>query len=255
MTAVCGVLDAASGRLTYVNCGHNPPAPAARLGRAGVAAAGRAGPRPLRDGGVRGGRRSTSSPATASCSTPTASSSRPTTQDREFGTERLAAAVREAAGRPAAEALRCVIDATRAFAGRDDYDDDFTLVVVQRRDGLDSRERRRERGGTSAGRGGHPQRAAAGRPERAEEVVEARLARGARQRAHQRADAPGRGRRRVGPLRDLAGPAGAGPRRRARRPRPAGPRGAASAAGRRLSRRPPPRSPGFPRPSCSSCAS
>ena len=53
-------------------------------------------------------------------------------EDREFGTERLAAAVREATGRPAAEALRRVIDATRAFGGRDDYDDDFTLVIVQR---------------------------------------------------------------------------------------------------------------------------
>ena len=47
-------------------------------------------------------------------------------------TDRLAAAVRGAAGHPAAEALRCVIEATRAFGGRDDYDDDFTLVVVQR---------------------------------------------------------------------------------------------------------------------------
>ncbi len=56
-------------------------------------------------------------------------------EDREFGTERLAAAVREATGRPAAEALRRVIDATRAFGGRDDYDDDFTLVVVQRETG------------------------------------------------------------------------------------------------------------------------
>jgi sigma-B regulation protein RsbU (phosphoserine phosphatase) len=51
---------------------------------------------------------------------------------QEFGTGRLAAAVREAAGRPAREALRCVIGATRAYGGRDDYDDDFTLVVVQR---------------------------------------------------------------------------------------------------------------------------
>jgi sigma-B regulation protein RsbU (phosphoserine phosphatase) len=55
--------------------------------------------------------------------------------DHEFGTERLEAAVREATGRPAAQALRSVIDATRAFAGRPDYDDDFTLVVVQRETG------------------------------------------------------------------------------------------------------------------------
>jgi hypothetical protein len=41
-------------------------------------------------------------------------------------------AVRGAMGRPAAEALRAVIDATGAFSGREPYDDDFTLVVVRR---------------------------------------------------------------------------------------------------------------------------
>jgi serine phosphatase RsbU (regulator of sigma subunit) len=52
--------------------------------------------------------------------------------EQEFGTHRLETAVRSVARRPAAEALRAVIDATRAFAGRDRYDDDFTLVVVKR---------------------------------------------------------------------------------------------------------------------------
>jgi sigma-B regulation protein RsbU (phosphoserine phosphatase) len=53
-------------------------------------------------------------------------------RDAEFGVARLEAAVRSAIGRPATESLRAVIDATRAFSGRDDYDDDFTLVVVKR---------------------------------------------------------------------------------------------------------------------------
>ena len=131
VTAVCGVLDAASGRLTYVNCGHNPPlllrgsggreglergGPALGLFdevkfEAGTAALGPGDRLVLYTDGVV----------------------EPTDgEDCEFGTDRLAAAVREAAGRPAAEALRCVIEATRAFGGRDDYDDDFTLVVVQR---------------------------------------------------------------------------------------------------------------------------
>jgi sigma-B regulation protein RsbU (phosphoserine phosphatase) len=131
VTAVCGVLDGASGRLTYVNCGHNPPlllrasggaeslpagGPALGLFAAGAFESGTADLEPgdrlvlYTDGVVE----------------PTDG------RDREFGTDRLAAAVREAAGRPAAEALRSVIEATRAFAGRDDYDDDFTLVVVQR---------------------------------------------------------------------------------------------------------------------------
>jgi sigma-B regulation protein RsbU (phosphoserine phosphatase) len=134
VTAVCGVLEAASGSLTYVNCGHNPPlllrgaggreeldrgGPALGLFGEGTFEAGTAALEPgdrlvlYTDGVVE-----------------------PTDEDdREFGTERLEAAVRQAAGRPATEALRSVIDATRAFAGRDDYDDDFTLVVVQRETG------------------------------------------------------------------------------------------------------------------------
>jgi phosphoserine phosphatase RsbU/P len=131
VTAVCGVLDGATGRLSYVNCGHNPPlllrasggaeslqagGPALGLFAAAAFEAGTFDLEPgdrlvlYTDGVVE----------------PTDGG------DREFGTDRLAAAVREATGRPAAEALRSVIEATRAFAGRDDYDDDFTLVVVQR---------------------------------------------------------------------------------------------------------------------------
>jgi len=52
--------------------------------------------------------------------------------EAEFGEERLEAAIRAASDRPASEALRSVIEATRAFSGHDRYDDDFTLVVVKR---------------------------------------------------------------------------------------------------------------------------
>jgi phosphoserine phosphatase RsbU/P len=132
VTAVYGVLDQVSGRFTYVNCGHNPPlllrasGGAESLQKGGPALgifaeegfeAGSVGLDPgdslvlFTDGVVE--------PADD--------------RDAEFGVERLAAAIREAAGRPAADALRSVIDATRAFSGRDEYDDDFTLVVVNRR--------------------------------------------------------------------------------------------------------------------------
>ena len=116
VTAVCGVLDSASGRFTYVNCGHNPP----------LLLRGRAGRSCLHGGGPALGLFDT---ATFEAGTVdlapgdrlvlyTDGVVEPTDdRDREFGTDRLAAAVREAAGRPAAEALRCVIEATRAFAG------------------------------------------------------------------------------------------------------------------------------------------
>jgi sigma-B regulation protein RsbU (phosphoserine phosphatase) len=131
VTAVACVLDTASGRLSYVNCGHNPPLLLRGSGaRETLSLGGSAlglfaeerfepGTAELRpgdslvlytDGVVE--------PANGT--------------DVEFGVERLEAAVRAAQGRPASEALRSVIDATRAFSGRDAYDDDFTLVVLHR---------------------------------------------------------------------------------------------------------------------------
>ena len=134
VTAVCGVLEGESGRLTYVNCGHNPPlllrgsGSREQLQRGGPAlglfdeAAFEAGSAVLEPGDRL-------VLYTDGVVEPTDDA------DQEFGTERLEGAVREATGRPAAQALRSVIDATRAFAGRRDYDDDFTLVVVQRETG------------------------------------------------------------------------------------------------------------------------
>jgi phosphoserine phosphatase RsbU/P len=131
VTAVCAVLDPASGQLTYVNCGHNPPL----LLRAG------GGRETLDRGGPALGLFDEGPFDVGSCSLAPGDSLVLYTdgvvepadgQDAEFGVERLEAAVRAAGEGPAAGALRSVIDATRAFSGRDDYDDDFTLVVVRR---------------------------------------------------------------------------------------------------------------------------
>ena len=99
MTAVCGVLGPGEGRLDYVNCGHNPPL----LLRGGGA--------PSRSPAA--GRRSASSARRRSRPGRVALEPgdrlvlytdgvvEPTDgEDREFGTERLATAVREATGRP-----------------------------------------------------------------------------------------------------------------------------------------------------------
>jgi len=69
--------------------------------------------------------------------------------DAEFGVERLESAVRAAEGRPASEALQSVIEATRAFSGRVGYEDDFTLVVLNR---LGQPAGRESRGGRRAER-------------------------------------------------------------------------------------------------------
>jgi phosphoserine phosphatase RsbU/P len=131
VTAVCGVLDVTSGALTYVNCGHNPPLLLRGGGgretlRPGGAALGLFAGERFRSGTVHLAPGDSLVLYTDGVVEPADA------HGAEFGEERLEAAIRAVEGRPAGEALRSVIEATRAFSGRDRYDDDFTLVVVQR---------------------------------------------------------------------------------------------------------------------------
>jgi sigma-B regulation protein RsbU (phosphoserine phosphatase) len=130
VTAVCAVLED-GGRVRYVNCGHNPPlllraaGGHETLGQGGAALGLFPGER-FREGKVRLEPGDTLVLYTDGVVEPTDE------HDTEFGTGRLEAAVRSVASHPAREALRAVVEATRAFAGRERYDDDFTLVVVKR---------------------------------------------------------------------------------------------------------------------------
>jgi phosphoserine phosphatase RsbU/P len=131
VTTVCGILDQESGRFTYVNCGHNPPLLLRASGGADTLRTGGPALGLFPDEGFEAG---------SACLAPGDSLVLYTDgvvepaddSDAEFGIERLAAAVRGSHGQRAEDALRSVIDATRAFSGRDEYDDDFTLVVVKR---------------------------------------------------------------------------------------------------------------------------
>ena len=131
VTAVCAVLEADGGQLSYVNCGHNPPLLLRRGGsretlRRGGAALGLFAGERFREGTVQLEPGDSLVLYTDGVVEPTDD------HDAEFGTDRLEAAVRAVGDRPATEALRAVIEATQAFSGRDRYDDDFTLVVVKR---------------------------------------------------------------------------------------------------------------------------
>jgi phosphoserine phosphatase RsbU/P len=131
VTAVCGVLEPASGRLEYANCGHNPPlilragggteelpadGPALGLFPDVVFEAGRAelalGDRLVlyTDGVVE--------VADAA--------------DAEFGLARLEAGIRAVPAGEPEQAIEGVVDAARRFSGRVPFDDDFTLVVLDR---------------------------------------------------------------------------------------------------------------------------
>jgi sigma-B regulation protein RsbU (phosphoserine phosphatase) len=131
VTAVCAVLDPPSGRLDYVNCGHNPPL--LLRGHGGHEMLRRGGPALglLADEGFEAGS-AVLDPGDCLFLYTDGVVEPADAKDAEFGVERLEGAVRGAMGRPAADALRAVIDATRAFSGREPYDDDFTLVVVRR---------------------------------------------------------------------------------------------------------------------------
>jgi sigma-B regulation protein RsbU (phosphoserine phosphatase) len=131
VTGVYGVFDPSGGSLHYVNCGHNPPL----LLHSG-------GGRELLE---RGG------PALGiiedcrfECATVTLDPGDlmafytdgvvelSDAEDVEFGVDRLEGVLRDSIRLPAAEMIRSVVDATRVFAGRDRYDDDFTLVLIKR---------------------------------------------------------------------------------------------------------------------------
>lgn len=131
VTAVCGALDPLSGRLDYVNCGHNPPlllradgtheeldsgGPALGLGVGGGFSPGAVTLAPgdllalYTDGVVE--------PSNA--------------EQEEFGLARLLDVLKQHAHRPAGDVVLAVVEATRRFARREGYDDDFTMVVVKR---------------------------------------------------------------------------------------------------------------------------
>jgi serine phosphatase RsbU (regulator of sigma subunit) len=128
VTAVLAVLDPERGDVRYLNCGHNPPlllrAAGGRetLPRGGAALGLSSGER-LRERTVRLDPGDCLVLYTDGVVEPTDD------DDDEFGVDRLEAAIRGVARRRASEALGAVVQATRAFSGRDGYDDDFTLVV------------------------------------------------------------------------------------------------------------------------------
>jgi phosphoserine phosphatase RsbU/P len=134
VTAFYGLLEPRTGVIGFANCGHNPPL----LLRTG-------GPcELLTSGGPALGmwRGVTFAPGAASMG--------PgdvlvlytdgvvevmNAAGEMFGTDRLEDVIRRRRGGASRDIVAAVVDATRAFAGRAGYDDDFTLVVIRREAG------------------------------------------------------------------------------------------------------------------------
>lgn len=131
VTAVYGVLDPASGRFTYANCGHLPPL----LVRAGGAAERLHSSGPclgVFEGAVYEPREAMLAPGDLLLLyTDGVVEIEPDTGG-EFGVDRLSALVEALGGRPASDIVAAAAEATRAFAGTDNYQDDFTLLAVRR---------------------------------------------------------------------------------------------------------------------------
>jgi len=131
VTAVYGELDPRRGSFTYVNCGHNPPLLFGANGRREVLDRGR------RALGMMGGEPFEAATVTLhpgdTLALYTDGVIELTDADwAEYGIERLEGLLRQSAARSAREMIDAVVRATRAFTGRDGYEDDFTLVVVKR---------------------------------------------------------------------------------------------------------------------------
>jgi serine phosphatase RsbU (regulator of sigma subunit) len=131
VTAVYGILDPRLGTFTYVNCGHNPPMLLRARGDrellpTGRSALGMFGSEPAATCTVHLGASDTLLLYTDGVVELTDAS------QAEFGEARLGRVLSDSAARPAREIIGALLEATRAYAGREHYDDDFTLVVVKR---------------------------------------------------------------------------------------------------------------------------
>ncbi len=131
VTGFYGVLEPERGRLAFANCGHPPPL----LLRAGGGTDLLAPSGPLL--GVFpdapfGEGETTLTPGDTLVLYTDGVVEALGAAEEEFGAERLAAAVRAASDRPAADVVTEAVRAIRAFAGRAELADDCTLVVVRR---------------------------------------------------------------------------------------------------------------------------
>lgn len=131
VTGVYGVLEPATGRLTYVNCGHPPPLLLRRAGDVELLAP--CGPLlgvfPQATYGER--TITLSAGDTLVCYTDGVVEAL-NAEDEQFGLDRLAAAAQRHLRCTAAEIVAAVVEATSTFSGRPDRADDLTLLVVRR---------------------------------------------------------------------------------------------------------------------------
>jgi serine phosphatase RsbU (regulator of sigma subunit) len=136
-TLFCGVIDAATGTVTYCNCGHNPPL---------VLRKGESTFEPLRNCGPPLGtfeeinytpRSIALAPGDMLLLYTDGVTEAENTEAVQFGTQRLEQALREVRGQPARSVVEHIIAGVDAFAKGAPQADDITCVAVVRRPQVD----------------------------------------------------------------------------------------------------------------------
>ena len=135
VTAFYGLLEPGTGRLSFANCGHNPPL---LLRAAGP-------PESLASGGPALGMWPGASfqpgevsvlPGDILVLYTDGVIEVMNTAGEMFGVERLEAVIRRRPGESSRDLVEAVVEATRDFAARAGYEDDFTLVIIKRGSGV-----------------------------------------------------------------------------------------------------------------------
>jgi sigma-B regulation protein RsbU (phosphoserine phosphatase) len=133
VTAVYGVLEPESGAFDYVNCGHNPPLHI--RGDGSIEFLHSTGPLLGVIDGARFQMGSLTLAPGEILALYTDGVVEGSRGEEEFGRERLGDVLLLTRHLPPAEIVREVVSATMAFAGRNGYRDDFTMVILKREPG------------------------------------------------------------------------------------------------------------------------
>ena len=133
VTAFYGLLEPGTGAISFTNCGHNPPLLLRAAGGCDLLASG---------GPAMGMWRAAAFVSGAATVWPgdilvlyTDGVVEIMNEAGEmFGVDRLDAVIRRRPRASSRDLVEAVVDATRVFAGREGYEDDFTLVIIRRED-------------------------------------------------------------------------------------------------------------------------
>jgi sigma-B regulation protein RsbU (phosphoserine phosphatase) len=131
VTAFYGLLEPRTGAIGFVNCGHNPPLLLRASGSHDLMAGGGPALGMWNEASFIPGAASVLPGDVLVLYTDGVIEVMNATGEM-FGVERLERVVRQVRGGSSRQIVEAVVDATRVFAGRAGFDDDFTLVIVRR---------------------------------------------------------------------------------------------------------------------------